>query len=68
MPPASFCLSSNLPCPLTSAWTALQELLTEQALVDLLLDIIPRGEAAARKFGAAEHQQLEVALYMLLLY
>ena len=38
----------------------LQELLDDQALVDILLGLVPQGEANARRFTASDQQQLEV--------
>ncbi|BDA40931.1 probable reticulocyte-binding protein 2 homolog a at N-terminal half [Coccomyxa sp. Obi] len=38
------------------------ELLSEQQLVDALLEIVPRGEAHAKKFSHVDYQRLEAAL------
>lgn len=42
--------------------------LTEQALVDLLLEMVPRGEAHARSFTSSDSQELEVCLTLQILY
>ncbi|CAL8466781.1 g6317 [Coccomyxa elongata] len=38
------------------------ELFSEQQLVDALLEIVPRGEAHAKKFSHTDYQRLEAAL------
>lgn len=38
----------------------MQELLLEQDLVDILVDIVPRGEAHARRISGSDYQKLEV--------